>query len=134
MKHIDSVRAGIRKKLEALTEETTRLRKVLSALDTFDSIQIRRKRKGKKEEPEKEHRVRRVRYKATCLRCGNVFTTKRTPNGRNPDRNPKFCHKPCNTSMYLREKRKGEAREKERASRRGTTLLPGDALSAPISH
>lgn len=124
MKHIDSVRAGIRKRLEAVTEEATRLRKVLSALDTFLPA-----KKNKK-----EVRVRRVRYKTTCLRCGNAFTARRTPNGKNPDRSPKFCHKPCTSAMYRRERQKGAAREKERASRRGATLLPGDALSASTSH
>jgi len=78
--------------------------------------------------PEPKRRKRGYVHKATCLRCGNLFKAKRHPGKMNtPQSQVLFCHKPCTSSMYNREKRRGAVPTKP-----FTTLLPSDPLRATM--
>jgi arginyl-tRNA--protein-N-Asp/Glu arginylyltransferase len=108
-------------KRDALKSQLDKLDAAIRALSTYTRVI----------QP-KEKRVRHVRYKVTCKRCGKVFKAKRTPNGKNPNRNPKFCNQPCNSAMYLRDQRKKKAQYNPKISGTpgGVTILKGDTLTA----
>jgi hypothetical protein len=137
MKHLDSVRAGLNKKLISLTFEVEKIRNVLDTLATLDNHTPKKVKFTNitgNAEWRKQKRVRHVRYTVKCHRCGNLFKARSTPNGKNPNRVPKFCHKPCTGLMLARELAK-KAQERQQLHRdKGTVLIKGDTLSASSSH
>lgn len=128
MKSLDAAVKQLQSHLTTLEAERKRVMLAIHALNY-----VSKKTEPAPAEPKKRHRG--YVYKATCLRCGNLFKAKRSPNPQSPSQQSKvlFCHKPCVSSMYRREQRTLAQKQAAMAqSRKGTTLFPGDTLT-PIS-
>jgi len=140
MKHFDSINAVLTKHITELEDEITSVRAVLQSLSRIGE--------GKKASEPKKHRskdprykkrgtgvrIRRVRYKVNCTRCGKEFFYQRDPDAKDLKKRSKnlnhFCGKPCYSGLYHDEQRKKKEQYQEKYVRKGIPLITGDPISA----
>lgn len=109
----------LKSRLSVLATETAQIRRAIELLEAATN-DVKKRKVDARSLP----RRRRVRYKVTCTRCEKQFFVHRDPKGK-----PTFCHKPCTSSQYIKE-RKAKKKYLKVKHEKGTTIVPGDTITA----
>jgi len=128
-------------KRDALKSQLDKLDAAIRALTSYsrkeseEPTPAKRKKDPRYTKRGKGLRIRRVRYKVNCTRCGKEFFYHRNPEAMDLKRRSKnlnhFCGKPCYSGMYQKEQHKKKAQYNPKISGTpgGVTILKGDTLT-----